>query len=123
LLGRLFERWEAVINAGIATYTRLLGLAMRGRTLVIGGAFVALAATVVLLGPDLRREFFPEVDAGAFEIFVRAPSGTRIEETEEKIAAVEQFVKDVTGEDLELVISETGLTPNWSAAYTPNAGP
>ena len=32
----------------------------------------------------LRREFFPEVDAGAFEIYVRAPSGTRIEVTEEQ---------------------------------------
>jgi multidrug efflux pump subunit AcrB len=54
---------------------------------------------------------------------VRAPSGTRIEETEERIARVEQFVKDKIGADLELVISESGLTPNWSAAFTPNAGP
>src|SRR5207247_2196026 len=69
------------------------------------------------------QEFFPEVDAGAFEIFVRAPSGTRIEETEVRIATVEQFVKKMTGDDLQLVVSESGLTPNWSAAYTPNAGP
>jgi len=122
-LGRLFEKWEAVIDAGIAVYTRVLALALRTRSLVIGVAFAALAAVIVLLGPVLRREFFPEVDAGAFEIFVRAPSGTRIEETEEKIATVEQFVKDKIGGDLELVISEIGLTPNWSAAFTPNAGP
>lgn len=123
LFSRLFEKWEGVIDAGIAGYTRLLALALRVRVLLIGGAFATLAAVVVLLGPNLRREFFPEVDAGAFEIFVRAPSGTRIEETEEKVSRVEQLVKDRTGEDLELVISETGLTPNWSAAYTPNAGP
>ena len=67
-------------------------------------------------------KFFPEVDAGAFEIFVRAQSGTRIEETEERIARVEELVKEKTGEDLELVISELGLTANWSAAFTPNAG-
>ena len=78
---------------------------------------------VVLLGPQLRREFFPEVDAGAFEIFVRAPSGTRIEETEEQVAAVEKFVKEKIGDDLELVITEIGVTADWSAAYTPNAGP
>jgi multidrug efflux pump subunit AcrB len=122
-LSRLFEKWESVIDGGIAIYIRLLAVALRVRTLVIGAAFAALAAVIVLLGPELRREFFPEVDAGAFEIFVRAPSGTRIEETESKIAGVEQFVKEKTGEDLELVISEIGLTPNWSAAYTPNAGP
>ena len=123
LLGRLFEKWESVIDVGIAGYTRLLALVLRGRIALIVGAFAALAAVIVLLGPRLRREFFPEVDAGAFEIFVRAPSGTRIEETEDKVARVEEFVKGKIGEDLELVISETGLTPNWSAAYTPNAGP
>lgn len=122
-LGRVFEKWESTINAGIALYTRALETAMKYRGFVISGAFAILATCLLLLGPNLRREFFPEVDAGAFEIFVRAPTGTRIEETENRIAGVEQFVKERTGDDLELVISETGLTPNWSAAYTPNAGP
>jgi multidrug efflux pump subunit AcrB len=122
-LGQLFQKWEAVIDTGIAIYIRLLAIALQVRVLVIGMAFAALAGVIILLGPVLRREFFPEVDAGAFEIYVRAPSGTRIEETEAKIAGVEQFVKDQLGDDLELVISEIGLTPNWSAAYTPNAGP
>ena len=123
LASRLFERWESLIGRAIAAYTKLLSFALRGRGVVIATAFLALAGVLIVFGPVLRREFFPEVDAGAFEIFVRAPSGTRIEETEEKIAAVEQFVKDKIGDDLELVISEIGLTPNWSAAYTPNAGP
>lgn len=122
-LGRLFEKWENLIDAGIAIYSRLLDRTLRSRGLVLGAAFTSLAGVIVLLGLNLRREFFPEVDAGAFEIFVRAPSGTRIEETEAKIAKVEEFVKEKAGADLELVISETGLTPNWSSAYTPNAGP
>ena len=72
----------------------------------------------------LRKEFFPEVDAGAFEMYVRAPSGLRIEETEKRIAAVEEFVrKMIDKEDLQLVLSELGVTSDWSAAYTPNAGP
>ncbi len=43
--------------------------------------------------------------------------------TEEKVAAVENVIKEKLGADLELEISELGLTPDWSAAYTPNAGP
>src|SRR5205823_2792997 len=74
-------------------------------------------------GRQLRREFFPEVDAGAFEIYVRAPSGTRIEVTEERIKKVEEFVTKTIGDDLELIISEIGVSADWSAAYTPNAGP
>ena len=122
-LGRLFARWETFLDGGIRAYTRLLAVALRARLAVIAGAFAVLALVVVLLGPNLRREFFPEVDAGAFEIFVRAPSGLRIEETEERVARVEQLVREKTGDDLELVVSEIGLTANWSSAYTPNAGP
>jgi multidrug efflux pump subunit AcrB len=123
ILGRLFLRWESIIGSGIALYSKVLGLALRIRTVVIGGAFGALVFVIVFFGANLRREFFPEVDAGAFEIFVRAASGTRIEETEQRMVRVEKLVKDKIGDDLELVISEIGLTPNWSAAFTPNAGP
>ena len=64
------------------------------------------------LGPHLHREFFPEVDAGAFEIDVRAPTGTRIERTEEQLAEVEEFIRETIPEhDLELIISEIGVTP------------
>ena len=124
LLGRLFEQLGIGDRAGIAVYLRLLDRACGVRGFVIGRrvrwpwrCHPSASAQI------FAESSFPEVDAGAFEIFVRAPSGTRIEETEEKIAAVEQFVKDKTGDDLELVISEIGLTPNWSAAFTPNAGP
>ena len=82
-----------------------------------------LVARSVGLGTQLRREFFPEVDAGAFEMYVRAASGTRIEETEKRIAKVEKFVRKTIGEDLEIIISELGVVADWSAAYTPNAGP
>jgi multidrug efflux pump subunit AcrB len=123
LISRAFEKWEALIAVGIAAYVRLLGLALRFRLPVIATAFALLAAVVIILGPQLRREFFPEVDAGAFEMRVRAPSGTRIEVTEERVAAVEEVVKEKIGADLELEISELGLTPDWSSAYTPNAGP
>ena len=88
-------------------------------------AFGLLAVTIVVMsGRSSASEFFPEVDAGAFEMYVRAPAGLRIEETEERITAVEEFVReDIDKEDLQLVLSELGVTPDWSAAYTPNAGP
>ena len=59
-------------------------------------AAVGLLAAVLVgrLARQLRREFFPEVDAGAFEMYVRAPSGTRIEITEDRIAEVETVIED-----------------------------
>ena len=123
VVGRLFARWESALDAVFRGYARLLDVALRARLLVIGGAFALLALVVVLLGPGLRREFFPEVDAGSFEVSVRLPSGTRIEVTEGYVEAVEKYVKAKVGDDLELVISELGLTADWSAAFTQNSGP
>jgi multidrug efflux pump subunit AcrB len=120
---KIFAKWEAVINRCIDGYAAALRLAFRRRLYVVIGAFLLLALVIVGVGLQLRREFFPEVDAGAFEIYVRAKSGTRLEETEKRIAAVEAFVKHTVGEDLEIVISEVGVVADWSAAYTPNSGP
>ena len=119
----VFSRWEAMIESGIARYVSLLDRTMRRRLAVVLVAVGIGVATFVGLGSRLRREFFPEVDSGAFEIYARAASGTRIEETEKKIARVEQFVRETIGNDLQIIISEIGVVADLSAAYTPNAGP
>ena len=83
-----------------------------------------LAVTLIVFWPIMRRDFYPEVDGGAFEMYARAPSGTRIERTVEKVAQLEEFIKKTIPEhDLELFVSEIGVNADWSAAYTPNAGP
>jgi multidrug efflux pump subunit AcrB len=150
-IARAFAKWEGMIDVGIAWYGRQLTRVLERRLLTVGVAVVLLVVVVVGLGSQLKREFFPEVDAGAFEMTVRAPSGTRIELTEKKIAAVEDFIKKtvadydnegqaaaqhegVAGEhamgeqghaegSLDTIISEIGVTPDWSAAYTQNSGP
>ncbi len=123
-IARAFERWEGLINVAIARYVKLLGFVMQRRVITVCTAVAALVAVVLLLGTQLRREFFPEVDAGAFEIYVRAATGQRIELTQEQIAKVEKQIDETIGKkDLQLYLSELGVTADWSAAYTPNAGP
>lgn len=119
---RIFKTWMGLIDAGIKLYSRALERVMRARWLVIGAAVTILVLVVLAFGLNLRREFFPEVDAGAFEVYARCPSGTRIEVTEGYIEAIENYLRRTTGSDLKLVISEIGVTPDWSAAYTPNSG-
>jgi multidrug efflux pump subunit AcrB len=121
---RAFARWEQMIDSGIAYYVRGLDVVLRHRILTVCVGFGLLAATLAIFWPVIRREFFPEVDSGAFEMYVRAPSGLRIEQTEKRIKAVEAFVrKKIDPADLHLVLSELGVTSDWSAAYTMNAGP
>ncbi|MBV8678220.1 MAG: efflux RND transporter permease subunit [Planctomycetaceae bacterium] len=124
LVARGFARWQAMVDRMFEAYARGLDVILRHRLLTIVVGFGLLAATLVTLWPAMRKEFFPEVDAGAFEIYVRASSGTRIELTEKIIAQVEDFIKKtIPPEDLELYISELGVNSDWSAAYTPNSGP
>ena len=124
VITRAFARWEQVIDQGIALYVRGLDGVMRHPRTTIGVGFGALILTLVILVPVIRREFFPEADAGAFEMAVRAPSGTRIEITNDRVAAVEDFIREqIPKHDLELIVAEMGVTADWSAAYTQNAGP
>jgi multidrug efflux pump subunit AcrB len=123
-IGRAFARWEKMIDRGIELYVKGLdGVMSRPRTTIAVG-FGALALALLTLLPIIRREFFPEADGGAFDMAVRAPSGTRIEVTNDRIDEVEKFVREIIPKhDLELIVSEIGVTPDWSAAYTANAGP
>ncbi|WP_435017932.1 efflux RND transporter permease subunit [Tundrisphaera sp. TA3] len=124
IVGRAFARWEKVIDRGIALYTRGLDAVLARPRTTIACAFGLLALSLTTLIPIVRREFFPDADGGAFDMAVRAPSGTRIEVTNDRIDEVERFVrKEIPKADLELIVTEIGVTPDWSAAYTPNAGP
>ena len=65
--------------------------------------------------PRLRREFFPEVDAGSFEIYVRGPSGTTIENHRQRVGEVENLHQGKGSATIwKLTISEIGLTADWS---------
>ncbi len=74
-IARAFARWEQMIETGITYYVKGLDGVLRHPFLTIGLAFGLLAGTLIVMWPIMRRDFFPEVDAGAFEMYVRAESG------------------------------------------------
>ena len=72
----------------------MLGLALVHRARFVALFLAAVAVSFVLV-PWLGRNFFPSVDAGEIAIHVRAPIGTRIEETAALFDHVEQTVRGV----------------------------
>src|SRR5262249_42269127 len=75
------------------------------------------------LTTGIGREFFPQVDAGQVTVHVRAPSKSRLDETERRLIAVEDFLKErIPADEREMIVSEIGLDPDWSAAYSDNSG-
>jgi multidrug efflux pump subunit AcrB len=74
------------------------------------------------LYPFLGVAFFPRTDPGQFVVNLKAPSGTRIELTNQYVKRVEGIVRQVVPPDeLAIVVSNIGLTPDFSAIYTPNS--
>jgi len=91
------------------SYSSFLASALEHRGLVIG-CFVVLAGACVALYPFIGTDFFPRVDAGQIRLHVRAASGSRIEETEQKFAQVEQTVRDVIpAHELNDILDDIGL--------------
>jgi multidrug efflux pump subunit AcrB len=92
-----------------------------GRVLV---AVAALFCASLMLYPQLGLAFFPRTDAGQFVINLKSPSGTRIEVSTKDVQKVEALVRRIVEpDDLELVVSNIGVTADFSAIYTSNAGP
>ncbi len=72
--------------------------------------FIVLMAVSLLLFPQLGRDFFPQVDAGQMRLHVRAPPGTRIEQTQDDFANVEEAVREIVGKDrIDVILDNIGL--------------
>ena len=124
--GGIFTRFHLVFQSGLKRvldhYLGLLDWCLNRRLSVILFMTSLFVFSMILLG-SIGREFFPQVDAGQITMRLRAPSNLGIDMTEKRVKAVEEFIKEMIPEtDREMIVSEIGLNPDWSAAYTTNAG-
>jgi multidrug efflux pump subunit AcrB len=102
---KLFERFR---NA----YRGLLVGALAHGRVAAGVAFVFVALSMLLV-PHIGQDFFPSTDAGSFDLHVRAPAGTRLEEMPFLFAAVERSIRrEIPPADLALVLDNIGLNSN-----------
>ena len=103
-------------------YVARLDWCLTHPALVLAAVSLLFLASLTLLG-HIGREFFPQVDAGQITLKVRAPSNLRLDATESRVIQVEQFLKAaIPAGERDMIVSEIGLNPDWSAAYTQNAG-
>ena len=100
-------------------YARLLRSFVDRRGWVIAGALLLVCASgglLLVVGID----FFPAVDAGMLRMHFRAPAGTRIEDTELVIDAVEKRIREVIPkEELSLIDDNIGVPLFYNLGYLP----
>jgi multidrug efflux pump subunit AcrB len=93
-------------------YTEIVTALMRLRWLVIGAYAVVAAGVIWLVGGSLGTEIFPTVDAGQFQLRLRAPTGTRIERTEQLAVKALEVIGDKVGKDnVTITIGYVGTIP------------
>ncbi len=117
-LARFNEHFHKLLEFYEHWVTR--ALARPGRTVALISAGIA----VLVLGffPFVGTAYFPRTDPGQFVINVKAPSGSRLEVTNQYIARVENEIRQVIPtRDLGMIVSNIGITPDLSAMYTSNS--
>jgi multidrug efflux pump subunit AcrB len=90
-------------------YVSLLDFALARRRIFVP-AFLAVVLLSFALIPLLGRNFFPTVDTGQISLHVRAPVGTRIEETAALFDRIEDRIRQVIPPDqLGTIVDNIGL--------------
>ena len=103
-------------------YRQVLISAVATRNRFIPGFLVVIFASFLLI-PFLGRTFFPAVDGGQISLHVRAPLGSRIEETAALFDQIETRVRsEIPSDELGSMIDNIGLTVSQTNVAYANSG-
>jgi multidrug efflux pump subunit AcrB len=93
-------------------YGGLSRFLVRLRHLVVLIYFGVAALLLYFLSTQIGTEIFPETDRGQFQLRLRAPTGTRIERTEEIMAEATNFINQKVGkQNVGLTVGYVGMVP------------
>jgi multidrug efflux pump subunit AcrB len=123
LFARLVHRFNESFQKLLLYYEKQVkrALVRPGRTalLILGGIVLLIAGVFPFVG----RAYFPRTDPGQFVIDLKMPTGTRLEVSDKYVASVEHEIRAVIPpRDLDMIVSNIGITPDLSAIYTSNSG-
>jgi HAE1 family hydrophobic/amphiphilic exporter-1 len=119
--GSIAEKFNFYFEKMLHAYDRTLGTALLKPAATLIG-LIGVSLLSFSLYPLLGVSFFPRTDSGQFVINIKTPSGTRIELTEDYVKQVEQIVQEVVpSNELQIIVSNIGITTDFSALYTPNS--
>ena len=121
LWARFNERFASAFEALLHSYDRAVARVLRAPRAILAIAASAFALSLLLF-PLLGLSFFPRTDAGQFVVSFKAPSGTRLEATEEEGAKLEAIVhRIVSPHDLGMTVTNIGVDPGFSSLFSPNS--
>lgn len=109
VIGRFHNRFNERFEHLRDRYREALAWALSHRRTVAGLFLIFCLGSSSFLF-FIGEDFFPAVDAGQFRLHVRAPAGTRVEETERLFGEVEAAIRQIVPrEELRLILDNIGL--------------
>jgi HAE1 family hydrophobic/amphiphilic exporter-1 len=119
--GAVTRTFNVYFEKMLGKYDRSLGTALLKPVATLAG-LTGVSLLCFALYPFLGVSFFPRTDPGQFVINLKAPSGTRVELTENYVKQVEDIIHEVVPpQELQIIVSNIGITTDFSAIYTPNS--
>jgi multidrug efflux pump subunit AcrB len=119
---RTVTGFNRLFEALLRRYERAIAVCL-DRPLPVVVGFALFVAISFAFFPLLGTAFFPRTDPGQFVVDVKVPPGTRLEVTDAYVAKMEQEIRDVVAPaDMNMIVSNIGITPDLSAIYTSNSG-
>ncbi|MBV8665389.1 MAG: efflux RND transporter permease subunit, partial [Burkholderiaceae bacterium] len=109
LLQRVYRSFDAAFEKFRGGYILILSTLLTHRK-AFGSAFLAFCVLSCGLVFGLGRDFFPNVDSGQIRLHMRAPTGTRIEETARLADEVDHAIRDIVpAKDLDTLLDNLGV--------------
>jgi len=122
LLQRVYRAFDRRFELLRRAYTLALS-AQLSRRKAFALAFLGFSLLSCAIYPFLGRDFFPTVDAGQLRLHMRAPTGTRIEETARLADEVERHIRTlIPAEQLETILDNLGVPNSGINLSYSNAG-
>ncbi|EHL29445.1 efflux RND transporter permease subunit [Legionella drancourtii] len=107
---RLHEAFEKKFAELRQYYCDLLSKALQNTKVFIPCFLAFVFISLLLLWPWLGSDFFPNVDAGQIKLHIRAPTGTRVEETARLVDEIDTVIRRVIPPaELETIVDNIGL--------------
>jgi multidrug efflux pump subunit AcrB len=112
-LMRASHRGEGLFGYLRSLYAGYLRLVLRFRWPVVLVYLVTSVGLLYILLPRMGTEIFPDADAPVLRLRLRAPTGTRVEETERIVLRALEVIRREIGEDKISITSDfVGVVPS-----------
>ncbi len=120
-LGRIHHAIEGGLDRVMELQRSVLHVLLQRKFLILLPIGLALVLGV-FAATKSGREFFPKTDAGLLRLFLRIPSGIRVEDTAREMGEIQREIRAIIpADELQFIVENIGAPNPVNLAWVPSA--